>query len=296
MKHLRNKTNKINKKNVKHKTHKQFKNLNCSPKQPYDFTCYSKESLNKLKTLWNARHPDAKILTNNSKNIWISLKNYMNDICSNEKCWLNQEFMKNYSNKTLKKYTFAPEAPNSWKKNPNTWLTSIDIDQVMQQYEHKFPNFVFLGPSPIDFDKRKLFGQCVWNELCNFDLKNYKKNKKNKIGIVFNTDPHYLAGSHWICMFIDIKNKFIYYFDSNADKIPKEVNKFAKRVIKQGNTLGINFKFIKNKIEHQKTNTECGIFVLYVILQLLQEKMTPESFNTRISDKNMELLRKIYFN
>ena len=296
MKHLRNKTNKINKKNVKHKTHKQFKNLNCSPKQPYDFTCYSKESLNKLKTLWNARHPDAKILTNNSKNIWISLKNYMNDICSNEKCWLNQEFMKNYSNKTLKKYTFAPEAPNSWKKNPNTWLTSIDIDQVMQQYEHKFPNFVFLGPSPIDFDKRKLFGQCVWNELNNFDLKNYKKNKKNKIGIVFNTDPHYLAGSHWICMFIDIKNKFIYYFDSNADKIPKEVNKFAKRVIKQGNTLGINFKFIKNKIEHQKTNTECGIFVLYVILQLLQEKMTPESFNTRISDKNMELLRKIYFN
>ena len=220
----------------------------------------------------------------------------MNNICSNEKCWLNQQFMKNNSSKILNNYTFAPDAPVSWKSNPNEWLSSVDIDKVMQQYEHKFPKFIFLGPTPIDFDNKKLFGQCVWNELCNFNLKDLIDNKKTKIGIVFNTDPHYLEGSHWICMFIDVKNEFIFYFDSNASRTPPQINKLTKRIIKQGKLLNIDFKYYKNKVEHQKTNTECGMYVLYVISQLLQEKMTPDSFNVRIPDKNMIKLRKILFN
>jgi hypothetical protein len=38
-------------------------------------------------------------------------------------------------------YTFMPAAPESWKKNKNTWLTSTDISRVMLQYEHKIPAF-----------------------------------------------------------------------------------------------------------------------------------------------------------
>ena len=304
MKHLKNKTKrtfkkatkKTTKKVTKKVTKKAFKKLQCSPKSDFDFTCYNKNSLEKLKQLWNIRHPDVKILTNNSNEIWSSLKNNMHNTCSNEKCWLKQEFMKNKSNKLLDVNTFAPNSPSSWKKNPNTWLTSVDINKVMQQYEHKFPNFIFLGPSPIDFDTKKLFSQCVWNELCNFDLKEHINNNKHKIGIVFNTDPHYLEGSHWICMFIDIKQKYIFYFDSNADKTPKQINKLAKRIISQAKTLGIDFKYHKNKTEHQKTNTECGMYVLYTISQLLQEKMTPQSFHKRIPDKDMVKLRKELFN
>ena len=33
----------------------------------------------------------------------------------------------------------------------------------MKQYESKFKYFKFIGPSPIDFDKKKHFGNCVWN-------------------------------------------------------------------------------------------------------------------------------------
>ena len=36
---------------------------------------------------------------------------------------------------------FAPFAPNEWKKNPNEWLSSIDISKVMKQYEKKYKNF-----------------------------------------------------------------------------------------------------------------------------------------------------------
>ena len=293
------------KKTQKHKSRKTHKGkkskkttkvLNCSPGKSHSFTCYSSRSLNKIKNLWNKRHPDTKITSNNPREIWDTLKNKLLNVCNTEKCWLNQSFMQNNLDPELKNYTFAPIAPKIWKKNPNEWLNSMDINNVMKQYEHEYPSFTFIGPSPIDFDKKKLFGQCVWNELCNFDLKKLIKNGKNKIGIVFNTDPHYLEGSHWICMFIDVKKNYIFYFDSNADKTPDEILEFVDKVKKQADELGIKLKYYENKIEHQKTDTECGMYVLFVITQLLQNKMSPEMFKKRISDKDMEDLRKVFFN
>ena len=97
-------------------------------------------------------------------------------------------------------------------------------------------------------------------------------------------------------MFIDIKKKFIFYFDSNGDKIPKEIAILVKRITKQGDSLGIKFKYYENKIEHQKSNTECGMYVLYVISELVKNKVTPQSFDKRVSDDEMENLRKILFN
>ena len=178
-----------------------------------------------MKSLWNERHPDLKITSNNSKEIWEKLRNNLSNVCDTEKCWLKQNFINNNLDNELKNYTFAPDAPKSWNKNPNEWLNSLDINKVMKQYEHEYPCFTFIGPSPIDFETKKLFGQCVWNELCNFDLERYIKKGKTKFGIIFNTDPHYLDGSHWICLFIDIKKNYIYYFDSNAENLAQKINR-----------------------------------------------------------------------
>ena len=166
----------------------------------------------------------------------------------------------------------------------------------MKQYEHAYPSFTFIGPSPIDFNKKKLFGQCVWNDLCNFELETYIKRGKNKIGIIFNTDPHYLDGSHWICLFINLEQNYIYYFDSQADATPKEITKFIKKIKSQANKLDINLKKYKNKTDHQKTDTECGMYVLYVIIELLKNNKTPQNFDKRVPDKDMEYLRKVFFN
>ena len=278
------------------KSRKIFKKINCSPSKESDYTCYSKKSLEKIKLLWNKKYPEKSITTNNPEKIWQQLKFNMENACNNEKCWLKQKFIANNLDYKLKDNTFAPPSPPSWRDNPNEWLNSNDIDKVMKQYEYKYPNFIFIGPSPIDFDKRKPYTQCVWSELCNFNLKNHIKNGINKIGIIYNTDPHYKDGSHWICMFIDLEKKFVYYFDSNADRTPKQIDIFADRVIKQANILGIKLKYLKNTVEHQKSNTECGMYTLYTIIQLLENRMTPKDFNKRISDKKMEDLRKILFN
>ena len=280
---------------------KDKEELKCSPRKTQkSYSCYSDESLNKLKIAWNKRHPDRLIQTNKSHEIWKELKNNLNRVCENEGCWLKQKFIENNLDKELLHYTFAPKAPDVWKTpgGKNTWLSSLDIEKVLKQFEHEYNNFAFLGPSPIDFDTPKLHNTCVWEELCKFELSSFLKKNKNKIGIVFNTDPHTKGGSHWICLMIDIKKQIIYFFDSVGDKPPNEINKFAERVKEQGKALGLNLIYKYNHpFEHQMGNTECGIYVIYFLTQILEGKKNYDYFTEKkIDDKEMEKYRKIYFN
>jgi hypothetical protein len=295
-KHNKNKNRKTQK-----KIGKSFKKLKCSPKNPKDikeFTCYTSDSLNKLKKYWNARHPDEKILTNNSQEIWARLKENMADVCDTEACWLRQKFVENDLDAELRNYTFAPKSPATWNRNKNEWLTSVDIEKVMKQYEKTYQNFTFIGPSPLDFDNKKIYNTCVWEELCNFDLKKYLTKNKTKIGIIFNMDPHYKDGSHWMCMMVDITKQLIYYFDSNGDKCPNEIKVLVERIKQQGHAFNLDFKFEENHpIEHQEGDTECGMYVLYFIVEILTGKRDYKFFTTKkITDEDVEKYRKIFFN
>lgn len=222
----------------------------------------------------------------------------MSSLCKQESCWLKHLMEKNLNNELLQ-YTFAPKSPYSWKENPTTWLNSLDIENVMIQYEKKYSNFEFIGPSPIDFNTKKLYGECVWNELCNFNLKSKISKKKDKIGIIFNTDPHYLDGSHWISMFIDISKQKIYFFDSVGDLPPKQIYNFVKNITNQGIKINKNFKFIMNHpVEHQEENTECGMYSLFFIITMLEGGNFKKIFLDKkklIKDNNMIFLRKKIF-
>lgn len=288
---------------IKHKKHyklknktKKFTNLNCSPKQPLEYSCYSPKQLYRLKHQWNKKHPTKKIKSNNPKIIWNKLQKHNSEKCYTEKCWLSQEFMYNSITEDLRKTTFAPTAPESWKKDPNVWLNSSDIINIMKQYESKYKYFKFIGPSPIDFDKKKHFGNCVWNELCNFSLKQLINQDKSIIGIIWNTDPHDEPGEHWICMIINVKMKYIYFFDSNADESPIEVKKFQNRVKLQGKALGIDFKIKKNKKRHQYENSQCGMYCLFIITLVVKNPQHSLEFKERITDSKMKHLRKKFYN
>ena len=291
-------------KNSPRATHRLKSELNDEPpncahkKKPLGFTCYSEQSIHKLKPYWNARHPDAAITTNDNRKIWQQLKKHLGKVCKQERCWLNQRFVKEKLDKELLQYTFAPDAPESWNKDPNTWLNSLDIDNVMRQYEKEYPNFEFIGPSPIDFDKRQEYGECVWGELCHFNLGKKLQQGIRKIGIVFNTDPHDEPGEHWVAVFIDVDKKFVFYFNSTGEPVIPEIKVFIDRVIEQAEKKRIKMRFIQNHPkEHQKTQTECGIYVLYMIIELLKGSKDPEYFQTEtVPDEDMMDLRKIYFN
>tara|TARA_Y100000817_G_scaffold23056_1_gene16654 strand:+ start:122 stop:961 length:840 start_codon:yes stop_codon:yes gene_type:complete len=228
--------------------------------------------------MWNARHPDAHIIATADHKIWQALKHNLENVCYTEQCWLRQNFAKQKLGPELLSYTFAPQAPSTWKSNPRQWLNSLDIDKAMKQYEKKFPHFVFIGPSPIDFDKKLQYDECVWEELCKFNLKKLINKGKTMIGIIFNVDPHNKPGAHWISMFIDIKKKYILFFDSTGDPPQKQIVTLMKRIKEQGKNIGIDFTTHISKAKHQLKDTECGIYSIYILTELLQGKKTKEYF------------------
>ena len=256
-------------------------------------TCYTDEKLIKMRKYWNNRHPDMKIHVDNPIQIWSELKKFIGGVCNTEQCWLKQQFIKDTNDVELLNYTFATDSPISWKTNPTEWLSSIDIENVMKQYEHAYSSFQFIGPSPIDFDN-KIHGECVWNELCNFDINKYIKKGHYKIGFVFNTDPHYLNGSHWISLFLNTKKKYIYYFDSMGNPVPKQIDILINKISNQCKEIGIQLTRFDNIIQHQKLNTECGMYCLYFIIQSIIDK--PNNITNRITDEEMISFRKVFFN
>ena len=296
--------------NIKHNfqssTRKFLKRLNCSPianhkhktrRRLKNLSCYTDDGLEKMVKAWNQKNPTNKVIGNDPFKIWEFFKQQFSSVCETERCWLRQKFIEN-DNRDLLRY-FSPDAPKTWREKPYTWLNSRDIEKLMHQYEEAYPEFDFIGPSPIDFDK-KVDGECVWEELCKFSVEKHIKSGRTKIGVIFNTDPHDESGEHWIALFIDLKREspFIFYFDSNGDRPPKEVTVLVKRILAQGKKIGIPFKYYDNhKMTHQMRDGQCGMYTLYFIVELLLENKKPEFFKTtRITDEMMRDYRSIYYN
>jgi len=306
------KTIKRNKKKLK--GGKTFHKMNCNPrtkgKTVLKDSCFSQETLVLIKNSYNKYHPNNQIHSTELVEIWRDLKQRLSE-CSKEDCWLNQVKNKD-TREEIEKESFAPKQPEKWKKNPNEWLSNYDIINVLIQYEKTYKNFYLIGPTPIDFDSRprELEGDCVWEELCNFNLEKHIKNGKRKIAIVFNLDKHNQSGSHWVSLFIDLDDNFAFYMDSAGNKIPKEIQTLYKRIYKQGLEMHppIKIKFYENSpMEHQMENTECGMYTLFFIITMLTGESEGTVFkkytdkinffkNKRISDEHMELYRNIYFN
>lgn len=290
----RTKTRKANK-NIKKRT------LKCAPKSSSnDFSCYSNSHLFELKKAWN-KSKKLKIKTNNPKEIWNFLHNQYKDKCGKESCWIKEAEIPDKFKKKMIKTAFAPKAPNEWKTNPNTWLSSTDIIKVMEQYERAYPYYRFIGPSPIDFDKKLAFNQCVWNDLCNIDVSQLLQNKKKVVGMIFNLDPHYKDGSHWVAMYFNTDTGELYYFDSVGDKIPHQINRLRQSIQEQSRNLNIKTKFdeLYPKVEHQMRNTECGMYCLYFLIMMLTKEKSWKHFKSskkRITDEEMEKFRKVFFN
>lgn len=276
--------------------------LKCAPKSSTNsFSCYSNANLFELKRAWNGANGGNKIATNAPKEIWSFLHDQYSDRCGNESCWLKDANIPEKFKRKMIKTAFAPRAPKSWKDAPNTWLSSTDIMNVMEQYERAYPKFRFVGPSPIDFDKKLAFDQCVWNDLCNMDVAQLIQNNTEVVGMIFNLDPHNKDGSHWVSMYFNVPRGELYYFDSVGEKIPKQIDRLRKNIVSQARKLGRKIKFdqLYPKVEHQMQYTECGMYSLYFIVMMLDGTKTWPDFKTtkkRITDEEMAEFRDVFFN
>jgi hypothetical protein len=223
------------------------------------------------------------------------IRNFNNKIkrCDNQRCWVNQDFINNMENKArekLQKYTFRPNGPDGRFE----WLNTININEVMDQYQHKYKNFKFMGAIPIDFDDLPALG------IKNINFKNLIDEGKHKLGFVFNLDEHYKSGSHWVALYTDLKKNQIYYYDSYGIEPEKRIRTLMRRIgdfCKNYNGSKINDLDARhNKIRHQFENSECGVYSINFILRLLDGDTFEQITEDKTHDKKINLCRNIYFN
>ena len=296
---------------------RKFTQLNCSPivrgRRKLKESCMTDGVLLRIRDEYNRDQtdPTRRIKTANYKKLWLELYHRLSD-CGDESCWLKR-IDDTQLRKQIEDEIFAPKHPEEWQKNPNEWLSNFDIMKVLKQYERKYPKFKLLGPTTIDFDSRPqdMGGNCVSNEICHVSLKDLRKKRKTKIAVVFNLDKHTGGGTHWMSAFIDLDEQIIYYFDSAANPVPKEIHTLVERLIQQGESLKprpLHLKYYTNVPKtHQHSSSECGLYRLFFIITMLtgetefdksltlQEKLDLFT-NVKIPDKYVEKYRERYFN
>jgi len=295
--------------NAKYMVHNQksiakINRMNCAPnvdnKTVNKNTCFTPDIMIQLKATYNNQFPEHHITSENPNEIWNimheELSNKPNSICGKkrEDCWLDTLIKDKKMRKKIEELIFRPEQPDEWAKNPDEWLSNYDIFEVAKQYEEVDPAFKMIAPTPIDYNTKPQneSGKCVSEELCNFDLKKWMNMGKYKFGIVFNLDKHTEPGSHWVSVWIDVHNQNIVYFDSAANKLPKEIKNFIEMVELQGKTLhpSIDFKIYQNGSHaHQKSNTECGMYSLFFIITMLTGKIPIKNKNKQIHEEEYHM-------
>lgn len=289
---------------IPHMNPKSKSDFKCAPGREYEAgSCISLMVLEEMAKAYNqsASSTDAIRLSSNMSvlnpqkyKIYLvyEIGKRVGNKCDKQKCWAEQDFIKHMADaarEELVKYTFRPNSP----QGRFDWLSTLDIEKTMSQYEDTYGDFRFFQAVPIDFS---ILPQYKINHV-NYD-KLYKSGIK-KLGIVFNLDEHYKNGSHWVAMFTDLENPSIYYFDSFGVKPGKEVRALMRdqtRYLTEKRGIPLNdIKVDYNHIQHQKENTECGVYSINFLVRMGRGDDFQKICKNIIRDKQINKCRLIYF-
>lgn len=269
----------------------------CSPDREMHYSKYHTcLTLSELKTLAKKKNEnmpnDFKIPTEKMKSYKTLLPALKKTVCNGnnrvDKCLVDSTGY--FTDK------FRPSQPSTWKMDKNEWLTNMDIERVMNQYDKAYKDYKFLGVCSRDFAaKRKNSTTCVSRQLCHYwdQLRNGTFRHK-KFGIVFNLDKHTGPGTHWVSVYCDLRPRSpkygICYYDSVGEAPPKEIQEFMKGI----KPNDAKFAIVRNSIHQQFGNSECGVFSMMFIILCLQNQRESyqDSIKRMFVDKKDEKINK----
>lgn len=218
--------------------------------------------------------------------------------CKGERCWLEKSPMDASEKKKILKDYFRPTMPDSWNEDPDEWLDSLNLQDVMKQYEEVYPSFKFFGTNPIDFSAPNPYKEgslerkeCLEDQICKLKLDTLMKEGKTHLGFIYNLDPSNKGGSHWIASFTDIPGHRSYYFDSYGFKPPPEIARFLRSLTLQDPKMKLQY----NARRFQFGDTECGMYCLYFLIRMLEGDNFRQFCRRAPRDGDMIELRKWLF-
>jgi len=289
----------------------------CAPNKDYnEGSCFTVSDLKKMAIAYNIFVEDGKMkgenieIKNDKKHLLSELTSRLEDVCDNQICWLKQSFIKQLKDKNILSNTFRPNGPTGKFE----WLSTVHINEVMEQYENKYTDFKFFGAVPMDFDELPFL------DIKDIDYDELYNSGKKQLGFVFNLDEHWQNGSHWVALYANLDKNIINYFDSYGKRPEKRVRKLVERISKWCyskdhcknicSELNETDSFMKantkNKIEekmkvdynhnrHQYKGSECGVYSLNFILRQLNGESYENITKNKTLDDDMNECRDIYF-
>lgn len=230
--------------------------------------------------------------------------------CESESCLYKKKEIKEQLNEDgvqvdLNK-VFKPKGPAFTE----AWLSNVNIDDVLDQLEKKYPEFLHIPYQVRDFARiapdEKLLAKMSAGEsekLRNSNLKTidfvdqYKKGK-TKFGTVINTDYSTGRGIHWFAIYVDMSGSIntVEYFNSSGEAPLPEIQIFLDYTKhKLEKETDKTTKIVINKIQHQTDGHSCGPYSLYYIISRLSG-VPYMTFHTQvIPDEAMVEFRKHLF-
>jgi hypothetical protein len=273
------------------------KDMRCAPSKKFENgSCIPVHILSEMAVAYNKCNPQNPIKLDTGRELSdpvrykrYLLKRFKERLGDKEqRNWVRENFISKLEKKYIKdleRNTWRPEGP----EGKFEWLATGHIDEVVKQYEEKYPDFKFLGAVPMDFDDLPELG------IKNLDLKKLINEGKTKIGIVFNTDTSRGKGQHWISAYADFKDGKIYFSDSYGKPPELRVKIFMQRIAKFMRDQGMKPIIDYNRIQHQTGSSECGMFSINFILRLLRGDGFEELTSKRMSDEVVNKCRNFYF-
>lgn len=274
-----------------------MKENKCAPNIDFNNdSCITLELLKNITLAYNDYNYDNKININLDSKEEDILKNALLKelrikLGNNEEFWIKNKSLKTLSKKDtdlLENKIFRPVGP----QGKFDWLSTLDINKVLYQYEQQYDDFKFLGAVPIDFMD---LDYLIFNKI---NFKELQDKNLNKFGVIFNLDESWKNGSHWVSLYFDLIKGQIYFSDSFAigpeQRIIDFINIIEKYLKYQKNINNIDKKY--NKTRHQKGNSECGVYSINFILRLLKGKTFNYITRKRLNDDKVNKCRLVYFN
>lgn len=255
-------------------------------------TCLPKKVLEKLVT---QKQGGSSTIQSSESHLVETLAKELGCSMSDGRCLIEKSLLTHREKKALLETYFRPAMPGEWKSDPDMWLNSDDIANVMKQYENAYPEFKFLGVVPIDFSApdpyHKDVKKCMNDQFCHVDLVEERAHGRKILGAVFNLDPHYKGGSHWVGLAIDLVRKYVYYFDSYGMPPPPQVARFMRYLTFQEPQLTLQ----SNGRRFQYSDSECGMYSMYFLIRMIAGESFRKFCKKRIADKYMLEFRKVLF-
>jgi hypothetical protein len=217
-----------------------------------------------------------------------------------DRCLLeNSSLGKDQVAKLAKEY-LRPRAPDDWKKQPDKWLDTHNIENVLKQYAEVRPDFKFMGAIPIDFSAPDPYSQgaagdnqkkCLYDETCKLNVGDLKNKGVKYVGFVFNLDPHFKNGSHWVSMMLDIMRRECNFFDSYGMEPHPLIARLMRSFKLQDPSMTLNY----NARRFQFGESQCGMYCIFFLSTMLNGTRFKKFVKTSVPDYEMQNLRKVVF-